>query len=381
MTAIDIRALNEAESLGRGTCASENAAEHQFHHLQWSELNQRTPPARRWLMSDWLTTGPTLLAGRGGSGKTTLAQTIASALATQTTYITSIDKPLVNLMWACEDDHDELWRREIPICNALGVDMASLDDMFYLESRFGCDNTLFAPVMGRMTWTPAFERLREQVNDVGADALWLDNIGHTYGGNENERHPVTAYVNGLMGMRPGIALILLGHPARNAGSEFAGSAAWENAVRTRWYFGDKLPDQSEDDHEPDDDIRYLCRRKANYTFRDYLKFRYRNGVFMPEQPEGPSFSDRFGGQNRQEAIDSIVLNGFDKCLVAGLTPTDGPSSPDYLPRRLVDMKLNEGRSKKELAATMHRLLGDGRLRRGQVGTYSNRNPKFGLLKP
>lgn len=350
------------------------------HFLQWSQLSQHEPPPHRWYLNEWLTTGATLASGRGGIGKTTLAQAIASALAVGVTYITQVEKPVVNLMWACEDEHDELWRREVPICKALNINMAALEDMFYLESRFGCDNTLFAPAMGRMTWTSTFDLLRQQVNDVGASVLWLDNIGQTYGGNENERHPVTAFVNGLLGLRPGLAVVLLGHPARSNGSEFAGSAAWENAVRARWYFGDKLPDQADDEHEPDDDVRYLCRRKANYTFRDYLKLRYRDGVFMPEQPEGPSFSERFSGQNRNDAVDTILIAGFEKCIAAGITPTDGPTSSDYLPRRLVDMKLNAGHSKQDLKSAMHRLMADGRLKRAQVGTYSNRNPKMGLVR-
>lgn len=351
----------------------------QSHYLPWSVLSQREPPPRRWFMSEWLTTGATILAGRGGTGKTTLAQTMASAGATQTTYITSIEKIIVNFMWACEDDHDELWRRQIQICSALGIEMTALEDLFYLESRLGCDNTLFAPVMGRMQWTPAFELLKEEVNDVGADVLWLDNIGQTFGGNENERHPVTAFVNGLMGLRPGIAVVLLGHPARNSGSEYAGSAAWENAVRSRWYFGDRLPDQP-DEQEPEEDVRYLCRRKANYSFRDYARLRYRNGVFMPEQPDGLSFAERFGGQNRQESLDTIVLAGFDKCVAAGIAVTDGRTSPDYLPTRLVDMGLNAGRSKRDIAATMNRLMADGRFKRVQVGSYTNRNPKMGLVR-
>lgn len=334
-------------------------------------------------MNEWLTTGPTLLAGRGGTGKTTLAQTMASALAAGVTYITSVEQPVVNLMWACEDEHDELWRRQVPICRELNIDMAALKDRFYLESRFGCDNTLFTPVMGRPRWTPTFELLRQRVNDVGASVLWLDNIGHTYGCNENDRHTVTEYLNGLMSLRPGLAVLLLGHPARNNGSEYAGSAAWENAVRTRWYLGDKLPNQGDDaEQEPEDDVRYLCRRKANYTFRDYLRLLYRNGVFMPEQPDALSSAERTGGsQARKEEIDSIILAGFNKCVAAGIDVTDGRTSPNFLPTRIVDMKLNAGHSKKVLANAMHRLLADGRLKRAQVGTYSNRNPKMGLVRP
>lgn len=352
------------------------------HYLQWLELSTRQPPARVWQMPDWMTTGATLFAGKGGVGKTTLAQTIATALATQTTFLTPIDRAIVNLMWCCEDDHDELWRRQVAIGTVLNIEMKLLEDMFYLESRFGCDNTLYAPVQGRPYKTPVFDLLRQQVNDTGCEVLWLDNIGHTFGCNENDRHHVTSFINELMSLRPGkpFSVVLLAHPARNSGSEYAGSAAWENAVRTRWYFGDKLPDQPDDGEEADADVRYLCRRKANYTFRDYRKFTFRNGVFMPEEHEVETFGQRYGGQARHQDIETIVLDGFDRCITAGIAATDGRTSPDYLPTRLLAMSLAGGRSKKELVTAMNRLMADGRLKRVQIGTYSNRTPKFGLQR-
>jgi RecA-family ATPase len=353
------------------------------NYLDWQALSSKEPPARDWRIPDWLTTGVTLCAGRGGIGKTTLAQTIASTLAKPTEFLAPIGSPLVNLFWACEDDHDELWRRQVAICKTLSIDMKLLDDLLYIESRFGRDNTLYAPVMGQPMRTPVFKLLREQVNDTGADILWLDNIGHTFGCNENDRHQVTSFVNELVSLRTDkpFSIVLLAHPARSAGSEYAGSAAWENAVRTRWYFGDKLPDQADEDAEPQDDVRYLCRRKANYTFRDYRKFTFRRGVFMPDPVEVELFGDRYGGATRSEDLDSIVLLGLDRCIQAGIHATDGRTSPDYLPARLIAMNLHAGRSKKELAGAMNRLMADGRLKRAQVGIYANRNPKFGLIRP
>jgi hypothetical protein len=60
--------------------------------------------------------------------------------------------------------------------------------------------------------------------------------------------------------------------------------------------------------------------------------------------------------------------------------TDGPNSPDYLPRQILAKGFAEDHSKKELAAAMNQLMGAGRLRRDVVGKYSNRTPRFGLVE-
>jgi hypothetical protein len=90
----------------------------------------------------------------------------------------------------------------------------------------------------------------------------------------------------VAGALPGMAVLLLAHPARAAGSEFSGGAAWENAARARLYLGDKLPDQkAEPDEEPAENVRYLARRKPNYTAKDWRRFTYQDGVMVPDAVE------------------------------------------------------------------------------------------------
>jgi hypothetical protein len=234
-------------------------------------------------------------------------------------------------------------------------------------------------VFGKPTFTPAFFKLREQVNDLRVDALVLDNVGQTFGGNESDRHQVTVFVNGIHGIVRGrsFAPILLGHVARAAGSEFSGSAAWENACRMRWYMGHSLPDQKPDDEEPTDtDVVYLAKRKANYTERDYRRLTYQRGLLVPESSGGA----RFDAGYRNDLAERIVLKGLAKLKEAGIHATDGKTSPDYLPTQIVAKGFNEAHSKKELAAAMHRLIGSGKLRRDVVGKYPNRSPRFGLVE-
>jgi RecA-family ATPase len=348
------------------------------HPLDWAKLATKEPPPRSWVLPHWLGYDPTLVAGAGAIGKTLLLQMIGTALSMQRRYIEDAIRPCRVLMWAGEDQHDELWRRQVDICRYFGLEMADLKGKFIIEPRHGLDNTLLDLPFGKPTFTPLLLELRQQVNDYQADALVLDNIAQVYGGVD-ERHQVTMFVNGVAGLvrhRP-FAPIFLGHVARTAGSEFSGSAAWENACRMRWYLGSTLPDQKPDDDQPnDDDTRYLARRKANYSPRDWVRLTYRDGVLIPDQAE----PRRFDTGHRHELAEAVVLKGLGKLRDAGVLATDGPNSPDYLPRQILAKGFAEDHSKKELAAAMNQLMGAGRLRRDVVGKYSNRTPRFGLVE-
>ncbi len=347
--------------------------------LDFRALSGRIPPQREWIIDHWLSASPTLFAGRGGIGKTLLAQMIATALALGIEFIDRVTRPFVVLFWSCEDDHDEMWRRQVEICRYFKVEISDLHGKLVIEPRLGLDNTLFDAAFNRPMVTPLIEELSGQLNDYKADVLFLDNIAQTFGGNESDRHHVTRFLTEIVGTVRGrpFAPVLLAHPAKLKDSEYSGSTAWENACRMRWYLGDKLPDQDQNDEEPADDVRFLCKRKANYTTKDYRRFTYQNGVLVPDQVELG-----IGGvvdSIRRHNHEKTILEGIVKCQEMGLHPTDGKSSPDYLPRALVDKRLNNGATKHELTNAMHRLMGDGKLKRGEVGRYANRNPRLGLI--
>lgn len=351
--------------------------------MRWPELENDKPPERAWRISHWLTTGPTLLAGTGGIGKTLLAQTIATAIALGRPFVDEIEEASVVLFWACEDEHDELWRRQIAICNYFEVPLSALENKLIIEPRIGCDNTLYTMIFGRPGWTPLHDELRAQVGDYRASALFLDNIAQTFGANENDRHHVTSFVNGVIGLAPDqpFSPILMGHPSRNMNSEFSGSSAWENAVRMRWYMGSTLPDKKdeEDAEEADPNIRYLAKRKTNYSVKDYRKLIYRDGVFVPEaQQLGTSFSDRFNFPLRKEGAISAVLHAVRKFNEQEIRVTEGKNSPDFLPRKMREAKLAQDYSQKELVEAMVGLRLQGRLMVTKVGSYGNRTPMTGL---
>lgn len=354
--------------------------------MRWRDLASQAIPEREWRIKHWLTPGATLFPGLGGIGKTLVAQTIATALVLGRRYLDDIPKPLKVLFWACEDDHDELWRRQLDICNYFGCTFEDIADNLIMEPRIGLENTLFYAEYGAPKWTRLYGELQAQVNDYGADVTFLDNIGQTFGGKENERHHVTAFMNGMAGLGAGRphSLIALAHPAKQSGSEYSGSTAWENSVRMRWYMGMKLPDQPLDESEegPEDDpnVRYISKRKTNYTIKDYRKLTYRNGVFVPDGDIARPVAQRYTFGNANEAADDVVLKAIDRFALNQIRTTEGKTSPDYLPRKIIDMKLAQGHSKRDLIDAMNRLRIAGRIAEGVIGKYPNRTPKTGLIR-
>jgi hypothetical protein len=346
--------------------------------IDWTALAEREPPARLWRVNHWLGAGPTLLAGSGGIGKSLLAQTMATALALGRWYIDEIAEPQTVLMWSCEDDHDELWRRQVAICRFFEVPISALAGKLIIEPRLGKANALFGLAFGQPTWTSLREDLVQQVNDYRATVLFLDNIGQVYGGNENDRHHVTTFVNGISGITKWpLSTVLLGHPAKTVGSEFSGSTAWENAVRMRWFLGTTLPDQPEA-ATAEDGVRYLAKRKSNYSVHDWRRLTYRDGALAADPPaDGPN---SYAAQSRADGAQRRVLFTLRKLAERSIRTTSAQNSPDFLPRKIVELKLAEDYTQRELRDAMNTLLMDGRIVNGKVGVRSNRASLYGLVE-
>jgi hypothetical protein len=348
--------------------------------INWLAFEGKEPPPRVWWQQDWLSPAPTLVAGSGGVGKTTIVLTTMTAGVTCKPFLADSARDLRVLVWCCEETEDDLWRLQHSINRYLDVRMMDLQGRLHVVSRVGLDNELMGLAFGALTFTPVFEDLREQVNDLHIDICVLDNVAQVFGGNENDRHHVTRFVNGAAGLVTGrpFCPMFLGHTARAQGSEFSGSAAWENACRMRWYVGHSLPDQKPEEDEPGaSEVVYVAKRKTNHTAKDWRRFKYQDGLFVPESTPEPGV--RLDQGYRDETADEVVLAGMAKLKDMGITVTDGKTSPDFLPTQIIAKRLASNHTKKELAAAMNRLMTAGRLRRGQIGTYPNRSPRMGLV--
>lgn len=345
--------------------------------IKWPELAGQEPPPFEWIMEHWLSWHPTLLAGRGGIGKSLLIQQILTQLACGHPTWCASQEPLRVLYWACEDDHDQLWRRQDAICRSIGIQFDALANL-HIDARYGLDNTLMSSEFGKPMWTPMIETLREQVNDLKIDVLAIDNLGHTFGANENTRHDVTKFLNGICGLveKRKFCPIVLGHPSKGPESTYSGSTAWENAVRMRWYLDDKLPDQKADESEkPDPNYRILAKRKANYTTKDYVQFRYDGGVLVPDIDQ----YDDVGmvaqlRKRRARQIVAAAVDTLDRINIYGSRKV----GRNYLPAVILENKLAEGFSKPQLGEAMRDMVLAQELVEQVVGKNSARMPILGL---
>jgi RecA-family ATPase len=350
--------------------------------LEWAALQDLTPPDRDWVVPHWLGMGhSTLIAGAGGMGKTGLAQALASCVVLQREYLDWIPKPRTVLMWACEDDEAELWRRQVAIARWLDVPLSDFTNRLHLYSFDGADVELAGLIdQRRLIEGPVMATLREQIGDHKAELVILDNIARVYGGNENDRHQVHTFIAMLnAAAKPtGAAMALLAHPSKAMGSEYSGSTAWEGAVRGRLYLSKTLPDQEASEETNDDTVRYLSRRKHNYSPKDWRRIHYRDGVMVPEvaEAEGPR-QHKVGPEYARD----VVTRAVRKLGELGEYGTTSLSSPNYLPKLAQRHQLLDHLTEKEFGRTVFAMLGDGALTKVVVGFYSNRTKKEGLILP
>jgi len=349
--------------------------------LDWPKLAPLAPPERKWAIKGWVGFGHvTLLVGPGGIGKTLLAQQMASCLALGRPFIEEIERPHKCLMWACEDDHDELWRRQIAISRWCKAGLEEFHEGLTIVPRHGLENTIVSDEFGKPTFSTLLAQLAEQANDLEADVVILDNAGQLYGGNENNRHAVTVFLNALAGALAGKAIMLLAHPSRGLNSEFSGSSAWENVARTRLYFGATLPGakvEPNGDSDPLDDVRYLSRRKANYSPKDWRRMTYADGALTPDMPE--ITEGGIVGQIRSNNAKRAIREGLEKLSAIGLHASSGPRSPNFLPKIIIEYKLSNGLQSRDLTAAMREMMIDGKLKLVTIGKSQNRNAIKGLV--
>ncbi len=347
--------------------------------LDWRALESQTPPERDWAIDHWLPMGHvTMLAGAPGTGKTLCAQAMGSCLALRREYLDWMPAERRVLMWACEDEAAELWRRQVAIARWLGAPLSDFTSKLVMQSYAGQLVELAAAHEQRLEPTRMLTELREQIGDYQADVVILDNSARLFAGNENDRHQVTSFMAMLTAAAAprNAAILLLAHPGKATGSEYSGSTAWEGAVRGRLYLGRTLPDTGADEatEGEDDGIRYLCRRKANYSARDWRRMRYVEGVLVAEVPAeaqaGVAIGPEYGRDVVRRAVRKLAAMGEHGVAATG--------SPKYLPRLARDYQLLERLTERQFGTAMRDLRKGGELVVTVVGKYANRNPREGL---
>ena len=253
--------------------AREPQPEPRPEYASLADLDTNPPPPRRWVIDQWLPRGTvTALFGGGGIGKSLLIQQAATCIANGVGIFGATVTRGPVLAYLCEDDTDEVRRRQRDLLAYLGRSPAYSADGLHVAGRAGCENVMLTfgadrlPVPG-----PFLGTVERECERIRPSALMLDNIAQLFGGIENDRYMVTAFANLLAGLahRHDCAVLLLGHVAKQQGSEYSGSTAWEAAVRTRLWM-----------ERREDGLIELHRRKANYAGQASVVMEYQHGALV-----------------------------------------------------------------------------------------------------
>ena len=229
----------------------------------------------------------TSLYAPGGFGKSLLAQLLGSCVASGREFlgVPTMHAPVLGIF--CEDDDDELWRRQCRINNLVSLRMTDLS-AFAAQGRLGLPNLLMAFTKGKPPAAlPLLAEIEAKAIMVGARLIILDNAAQLFGGEENARAEVTTFINELNGLarRLNAAVLMLGHPPKS-GAEYSGSTAWHAAVRCMWTLTRAA--EKEEDGEPSE-LMILTRSKANYAPGGAeIRLRWVDGVLRRDDGDVPT---------------------------------------------------------------------------------------------
>lgn len=225
-------------------------------------------PLREWLVQDWIPIGGvTGLYADGGVGKSLLMQQLLTSTAMGLPWLGMEVRPGFAFGMFCEDDREELQRRQEAVNRALGVSMQHLELLRY-SSRVGFDNLLMTfSERNQGEVTKLFTSMVKFLSPHHPRLVVIDTIADTFGGDEIKRAHARQFVQGVGGNLArafGCAVVMIGHVSMagmNTGAGTSGSTAWNNTFRSRMY----LTKPKDNDGKEDDDRRLLSRKKANYA--------------------------------------------------------------------------------------------------------------------
>lgn len=340
-------------------------------------------PAREWEVEGWVPKGEvTLLYGDGGVGKSLLMQQYATCAAASLDWLGQKTRATRVMGFFCEDDEEELHRRQHDINSALGITYSDLTNLRLLSRKYQ-DNLLaiWNRNTGEMQRQAVWKQLRDDAEDFRAGVIVVDTIADTYGGSEIDRTQVNSFVKSCLGQLAqeiGGSVIALGHPSQSGKSSktgTSGSTAWNNAARSRLYL--RRPEGA--DHG---NIRELEGMKLNYGPKgSLLKLRWARGAFevlagsQPAVAAASQTSVKSVGDAAADAIVSVLLSHSGERM--NLTRNSQYFAPKVLKR--LDPETLAPFNPGEIEAAISRLERQNIIRAEPVGRDAGYRPVPGYV--
>jgi RecA-family ATPase len=318
---------------------------------------------RQWVWHEHLPLRQmSLLTGAGGVGKSLLGQQLATAVALGRECLGLRTMACSALYVTCEDDQEELIRRQQSICGLYNVPVQELDGTLHLSSWQGLPGNELMRFLedGQTNESPRYKELLALCRRLRIRFVVLDNVAHLFAGDENRRQDVARFTNLANKLASEIdgAVLLIGHPNK-AGDEFSGSTAWENQVRSR-LFMDCPTDKDGEPLAPN--LRTLARSKSNYAQRGHiLNFHWHRGAFARSEDLPPAESASLDAQVIADLGDKRFLECLAKVTAERRAVSPHSSAANYAPRVFQKMPSAKGMKAKSFEAAMHRLLDAGKI--------------------
>lgn len=305
----------------------------------------------------------TLVTGKGGSNKSTFGQQLATCCAAGVPMLGAQTQQMPSLYLTAEDDEDRLHWMQSHICARVGIPLGDLAGKLHVGSLRGRLQNEFATYNSAGSIVPgdAIKMLRATIQQTKSQLIVLDNSAHFFGGNENDRRDVTAFINLLYGLCRdyGSTVILIAH-VNKGGDSWSGSTAWLNAVRSQI-----MLERPEGSADPDE--RLLTLGKANYSRQDAeIRFRWHDFALATEDELPADYTADLKQTTRIVNENSAFikcLRSLQKSPGREVGPNPGPN---YAPSRFASMPEAKGVTKATLTRAMERLFKAGEITTIQV---------------
>lgn len=329
--------------------------------FNFAKLDGPEPEPLQWVLKGYLPEREvTFFTGEGATGKSLSAQQLATSIASSIPFLglpTSSGDDSAVLYVTAEEGEDELERRQRSINRALGVDRFTFDGHLFLSSLRGKEGNELCIFdgEGKLQPTPAYRKLSRTIMQTGADVVILDNVAHLFGGNENDRRQVTAFINLLyrLVIIYKCSIVLIGHPNKS-GDTWSGSTAWPNAVRSQ-IFLERVKDEHGNVTDPD--RRVLINPKANYApSHQRLYFRWHEGAFWRDEDLPSDYQAEMAAAQKANAENEIFLSCLRARMATPGREVGASIGPNYAPARFAEMTEAKGMKKPALARAMERLI-------------------------